>query len=55
MRIQLSFFYLNSDPDTDPETKPLGIYADPDPDPGQTLKLQKFERLHKNILKVGNR
>jgi hypothetical protein len=33
----------------------MRIHADPDPDPGQTVKSQKVECLHKKILQVGNR
>jgi hypothetical protein len=36
-------FYLNADPDPDPWSKTI---TDLDPDPGQTLKSQKFEFLH---------
>ncbi len=38
-------FYHNAEPENQ-------INADPDPDPGQTLKSQKVEFLHENMLKV---
>jgi hypothetical protein len=43
MRLRIQFFIS------------MQIHADPDPDPGQTLKSKKIEFYMKNILKVGNR
>ncbi len=43
-------FYLNANPDPDP-----GSQTNADLDLGHTLKFQKVEFLHENILKAGNR
>ncbi len=44
-------FYLNADPDLDPDP---GSQTNADPDPGQTLTSQKVDLYMKNI-PIGNR
>jgi hypothetical protein len=39
-------FYLNADPNPDPESRTIRIHVDPKPDPGQTFSSQKAEFLH---------